>query len=587
MSRSAAERAPGRRVALALVLLVVATAGSLGAQGAGAQPAGFELSRGVERSLYSLQEAWLQWVGAFYSDHPDKAAEALEGMLTTARQLGMTRLVDLSLGVTAQALRSAREGNIVRAQWALDAAERLDPGRPEVAFARARVAGRAGSYLAAARHSLVGFGRLWTIPERSILRANLLFWIGAVLMLAAALFVLTQVAAKGSALVADLERWLGKRMSLGSARLVTALLLLWPLALPSGPLWLLLFWSALLWGYESPSERWVSAAVWLVVGLVPWLAAGEVKRVALAQSPPARALSHFADGRLYGGLFADLQVLETALAGEAVTNELLADVHRTLGQWEEAKALYRQVIESEPQNASALINIGAYHFRKGDFALANQYFERAARGEPPSAAAFYDLSLSYSESYQFEESRDALAQAKAIDGERVDRWVQVPNPDRVLTFNGGLARRDEIRRRLREVWAGSRETPPAPGRWPLAGSAAAGLGAAGFAVALHLVRRRRGYGPAVDWLGWRSGPVSRWVRALLPALSLAELGEGRREIGNLLVLAALALLPFVFSFGVELPIGGGLPTGLALVVSGLATALYVAVRVRRELKPVE
>ena len=587
MSRSAAERSPWRRAAVALALLGLATAGSLGAQGQGPQPVGFELSRGVERSLYSLQEAWLQWVGAFYSDHPDKATEALEGMLTTARQLGMTRLVDLSLGVTAQALRSAREGNIGRAQWALDAAERLDPGRPEVAFARARVARRAGSYVAATRHVVVGFVRLLAVPERGILRANLLFWLCAVLMLAAALFVLTQLAAKGSALVADLERWLGKRMSHGSARLVTALLLLWPLALPAGPFWLLLFWSALLWGYESPSERWVSAGVWLVVGLVPWIAAGEVKRVALAQSPPARALSHFADGRLYGGLFADLQVLETALAGEPVANELLADVHRTLGQWEQAKALYRQVIELEPQNATALINIGAYHFRRGDFALANQYFERAAHGERPSAAALYDLSLSFSESYQFEESREALAQAKAIDGELVDRWVQVPNPDRVLTFNGGLARRDEIHRRLREVWAGSREASPAPGRWLLAGSGAAGLGAAGLAVALHLVRRRRGYGPSVDWLGWRSGPVSRWVRALLPALSLAELGEGRREIGNLLVLATLALLPFVFSLGVELPIGGGLPTGVASFVAGLALALYVADCVRRELKQVE
>jgi len=100
-----------------------------------------------------------------------------------------------------------------------------------------------------------------------------------------------------------------------SATLCVALLLLWPLALPSGPVWILLYWSALLWGYESPSERWATLGVWLLAGLAPWVAAVEQQRVAVALSPPMRALANLPEGRPYGRLFPDPPVPRGALGG--------------------------------------------------------------------------------------------------------------------------------------------------------------------------------------------------------------------------------------------------------------------------------
>ncbi len=161
--------------------------------------------------------------------------------------------------------------------------------------------------------------------------------------------------------------------------------------------------------------------------------------------------------------------------------ELVADVHRTLGQWDEARMIYRTVLDAEPQNVSVLLNLGAYHFRKADFAVANEYFLRAARAVPPPAGAFYDLSLSYSETYQFEESRKALAQAKEIDAELVDHWVRTPNVDRVLTFNGGLGRRDEIRRSLLRAWAESPSAGPPTERAVSGWASLAGAGLRGAA----------------------------------------------------------------------------------------------------------
>ncbi len=248
------------------------------------------------------------------------------------------------------------------------------------------------------------------------------------LLVAGALFVVVEAAVRGSALYRDLRDGLTGRLPPAGAALLAGLLLLAPLALPGGPLWLLLVWSVLLWGYQGASERIVTGCLWSLLAVAPIVAAAQQQRIALEQSPPLRALAAFGEGRLYGTFFSDLQVLRTVLPTDPAALELLGDVHRTLGQWEVARTHYRQVLEAEPQNVAALLNFGAYSFRKGDFALANEYFQRAARIEPPSAAARYNLSLSYSDSYQFEESKQALADAKQIDAERVDQWVKTPNP---------------------------------------------------------------------------------------------------------------------------------------------------------------
>ena len=523
-------------------------------------------------------------MSSFYQDNPGKAEEALRALTGSARQVGLVRLVDYSLGAAALGLQSAREGKFERATWALSAAEALDPERPEIAFARASLAQARGAYLEAISATGSGLVRLVRSTERTVFLANLVFWMLAVLLLAAALFVLVEVATKGSAVIADLRQALERKMPPVSATLCVALVLLWPLALPSGPVWILLYWSALLWGYESRSERVATIVVWLLAGVAPWIAAVEQQRVAIALSPPMRALANLSEGRLYGGLFADLQVLKAAIGSDPAVVELVADVHRTLGQWEEARTIYRSVLDAEPQNVSVLLNLGAYHFRKADFALANEYFLRAARVVPPPAGAFYDLSLSYSETYQFEESRKALAQAKEIDAELVDQWVRTPNVDRVLTFNGGLGRREEIRRSLLRAWAESPSAGPSTERAVSGWASLAGAGCAALlAVGLFLLRRKKGFGQPSVWLAWRSDPFSRWLRALFPALSQAELGEGAKVAFSVLAFALLAMLPLIFSVGVVLPLSGGLPAALPWCLFGLGLLIYVGLCVRSEL----
>jgi tetratricopeptide (TPR) repeat protein len=581
MSRS---EGSSRRAALLLVAAALAAAQIAAAQGTPAPAAAVELTRSVQQSLKRLQEQWLQWTSAFLQDNPARAEEAIRQIAATARQVGFARLPDLSLGAAARAVQSAREGNLSRARWALDAAEALDPGRPEISFARATVARAAGRWTEVAAETLRGYRRLFVSSLAEIAAADLRLWFYTVLLVAAALFVVLQGASKGSALYRDLHSALSRRLPGLLAHATAIVVLCAPVALPGGLLWLLLYWSALLWGYQSASERIVSAAVWMIAGIVPLAAAAEQERIAFALSPPMKALDAFGEGRLYGGFFSDLQVLRTVLPGEPASLELMADVHRTLGQWEIARSGYREVVQLEPQNVAALINLGAYSFRKGEFAVANDYFIRAGLVQPPSAAAFYNLSLSYSESYLFEDSKQALARARELGAERVDAWIRTPNPDRVLTFNGSLARAGEIRAQLRGAWISEPETPGTiggalRGNMPLAAAAAA----AAAALALHLARRRRGYSHPASWLGTRSGAVARWARTLLPPFSYAEEGEGFAAFATLLALSALVLLPAISTIGVDLPIGRTPGRILLLVAGALGFAAFVALRVQRSL----
>jgi tetratricopeptide (TPR) repeat protein len=574
-------RARARRLVaagLAAGALVLGGADGARAQGAAA-PAGFEMTRSVQQSLKRLQELWLQWLGASLQNNPAREAEALRNLQTTARQIGFARLPDFALGAMARGVEAAREGDFARARRLADAAEALDPGRPEVAFASAEIARRQGSWGRFLVASASGFGRLLAAANRAPLASRIALWLLLAALLGAVFFVAIEAAMKGSALYGDAERWLSARMPAGAAIAVTCLVLIAPAALPGGPVWLALLWSVLLWGYGSHSERLAFALVWLALGLAPLGAAALQRRLALDQSPPMRAIEEFRAGRLTGTLFADLQVLRTALPEEPAVLELTADVHRSLGQWDLARAIYLQVVAKDGDVATALINLGADAFRKGDFAAANGYFQRAANATPPSAAAWYNLSQSYSETYQFDESRRSLARAREIDGTRVDHWIQTPNPDRVLTFNGGLARRDEIAGKLVEAWTGSEPQPGRLGR--LQAPLAAAL-AALAALGLHLLRRSRGYGEPSAWLGWRSSALGRWSRALGPAISHTELGEGFAALGNVALLAALATLPGLA--GLAGDFGSGEAVGRAArFVAAVAALVYVALRVRREL----
>ena len=547
------------------------------AEGPSAQRgAGFEITPVVRQQLKRIQEQWLQWVNA-----PDRAHSetAVSEMLATAEQMGMTRLPDLSLGAVSWAVEAARRKDYARAGWSLEAAERLDPGRPEVAFAEASVAQAAGAYLRGAATLGRAYPRLFLLPlERYLWLQDLLIWSLYLLLLTGGLFIGALMATRGGGLFHDLTRWCGRRLPRVLAAALAAAALLWPLALPGRLTWLLLLWSLLLWGYASSSERAVLIGLWLLFGVAPLLIAAQERSVAVRLSPPVKALESLRQRRLYGGLFTDLGLLRSSLPDSPAVKLLLADVHRMLGQWELARGLYNDVLAVQPQNASALLDLGVYAYNRGDSGSAIQYFQQAAAADPRHAApALFDLSQAYNESYLFDEAHRALAQSKEIDAERVDRWLSNVDQVRVVTAGGGLALIPDIEASL----IGSAGGLDLVQR---GASLMVALGAILIAVALHLARRRYGYSETP--LHWRLGHRARdtWRRVLLPGLGSAEAGDGARAFLALLAPVALLMLPRFERLGYRIPWGydPGHVASWTLAVAGLL--LYLGARLRWELR---
>jgi tetratricopeptide (TPR) repeat protein len=360
-----------------------------------------------------------------------------------------------------------------------------------------------------------------------------------------------------------------------------AVALLWPLALPAGPLWLAAYWTVLLWGYGSASERAALVAVWLVAGLTPVLLAEQRPRVALELSPPARAMAGLAEHRLYGDLFTDLAALPSLFPDSPAALQLLADTHRRLGDWAGARRLYQEVHDAEPDNPDALIGLGGYYFYQGDYGSAVDYFRRAAAADAENAAAYFDLSQAQSQQYHFGESSAALAQARALAPEAVGTWIASAGTERVQVPEGGLARVPELRRRLLAVeqGRGSAARRMAEARRWAALLAAAGVALA--ALALHLVRRPFGYGDRGPGPG---RGAERWLRALIPGYGAAADGRGLLALAALTPLAALLLLPLAPAIGQPLPVVFSPGPAPLAVVAAAALAVIWLVRVWRELR---
>ncbi len=589
-ARLPSDRPPPRRwraLIGALSALALGPTGSAVAQDLSMAP-GLELTSPVRLQLRLLTEHWQAWTRAYYQVEEEAAASALEQLNAAAARLGMSRLPDLSSAASAFAVDSARDGNFDRARWALDAARSLDPERPENGFAAATISRLDGDYMGAVRHSLEGFAALLQLPlERSIWLHNVVLWALYTLFLSGGLFLALQMATKGGALFYDLARFMSPPMALPTADLLTVVALIWPLALPSGLIWLAIYWSILLWGYGSVSEKIVFVVLWLSLGIGSLALSHQQRTVQLTLSPPVRALDNLASDRLYGALFSDLGVLRTLIAEHPSTRELAADLHRRFGQWEHARSLYTALIETEElhgsDSAAALNNLGVYHHRRKDYGTAVNYFRQASQYDPEMAEAFFNLAQAYSQLYKFSDSNLAMARAREIDRARVSAWdrAEVEVEESTVSVDGGLRRAGELRKTLGTTWHGEQGSQTAADLWRRHFSLSVIAGIMLLAVTLHLVRNQLGY--RSDLLNNRAllpASADRWIRTLVPGLASTRDERGGRAFLAILLPVALLMLPLARGLGYRLPLAHELDPAVPAVLGFGGLTLVLLVRLK-------
>jgi tetratricopeptide (TPR) repeat protein len=75
---------------------------------------------------------------------------------------------------------------------------------------------------------------------------------------------------------------------------------------------------------------------------------------------------------------------------------------------------YRRVLELDPNNAAACINLGTIHYNHQDFIQAEQYYRRAIEIDPKYALAYFDLGNVLDETARLEEAVSAYTTALRI-----------------------------------------------------------------------------------------------------------------------------------------------------------------------------
>ncbi len=499
-------------------------------------------------TLAAIQDNWLQWDSAFQRGEEGAAGIAIDDLLEAAAELGMTRLPEVCSAVLARATTSAADGGTARALWALDMAERLDPGRPEVEFARALVARHENRYLAMVVSELRGYARLASVPLFwRLALENLLIWGLATVIVAGVLFVALQLAVHGASLIDDIAEVVSRTRPVTTAYLAALVVFILPVLVPAAWVVLPLYWAILLFPYARPSERAVIGTIAAALVATPFLLSAQVRRVAVELSPPMEAARSLAERRLYGGLIGDVEALRAELPTSPAAIHLLADLHQDLGQIEYARVLYQRLIDVEPLNVAAHNNIGVYYQRRRETSQAIEHLERASAIDETRIEPHRNLWSLYRDYLAFEEAEQVLARVRAVAPNGVANWFTEQGPASIVGMRDGYTRSSEIRQSLRSAWKpGALESARDRCRWAARSRSAVFLLIAGV-IALLLgrhrsaARRLRRAAPPPRALGW------------VPGFGALYSGHGWRAYFTVLLPVALLLLPRMTTLGYRLP----------------------------------
>jgi len=114
-----------------------------------------------------------------------------------------------------------------------------------------------------------------------------------------------------------------------------------------------------------------------------------------------------------------LGAMDTALA--AMSPEQIADSTITAlkafsrGNLEEARSELEKILESDPDNFTALVNLGALEYRLKEFDTAEIHLNRAVRINAEVSAAWVTLGVLYLESGKLYDALAALSRALVLD----------------------------------------------------------------------------------------------------------------------------------------------------------------------------
>jgi len=434
--RSAPARRSCRRPRAAALALWVAL---LSPAALRAQEALSPLPPPLTRSLY--RSNWFEFLSAYSENDAATAAKALDQMIKAARRVGVHRLSDFSRTAVFLGRRAERQGSPERAERAYDAALLLDDANPDAVMARLSFQVRRGRLLDALRSVPRAAASLVATHESRIAMLSLLGLLAAAAWAATLLAAILVLAlAHFPRAVHDIRESGGWRFGRSAAVPLALLILGLPLWFGLGPVWLILYWGALIYPYVRPRERVVLAIGFVGLAFVPPLMAFLTQLNIQQRSPLMVAAVDLLERREDASAEDGLRQAAAVFPEDPDVWFLLGVFAERAGDLERAQGEYNRATEADPNDYRPILNRGNVHFTEGDFGEAIRDYIEASRRAPRSADVFYNLSLARGEAYDFQGQSVAIATAREISASQVGGWANNPTVSRVVPAGYPLSR---------------------------------------------------------------------------------------------------------------------------------------------------
>ena len=396
----------------------------------------------VTRGLYRAN--WFDFLSAFSENDPAAADKALEAMVRAGRKVGVRRLADFSRTAVFLGRRAEVQKQPDRADRAYAAALRLDETNPDAIYARLSFLarhGRVGEALKALPDSVSAL--LSSHESRVAILSSVGIWAGAAAAATLAGVILALALKHGPRAAHDLRETAFRSFGRGGVLPLGIMVAGLPLLIGFGPVWLVLYWGAVLWVYASERERRVLGAGFVALALVAplcdWITEENIRQ----RSPLFVAAIDLEERREDASAEDGLRQASAVFPEDADVWFLLGTYAERAGDLERAQADYGRAMTADPADYRPILNRGNVHFTEGDYGEAIRDYTEAAKRNPKAADALYNLSLARGEAYDFDGQAQAIAAARAVSASQVRGWAGTPTLARVVPAGYSVARARE------------------------------------------------------------------------------------------------------------------------------------------------
>jgi len=458
----------------------------------------------VTRGLY--RSHWFDFLSAFSENDTAAANKALDLMVRAGRKVGVRRLSDFSRTAVYLGRRAEKQGQMDRAERAYKAALRLDDVNPDAILAQMSFDVRRGKVGAAFRGLPEAVSALFTARESRIaILSSLGLWAAAAAAATLLAVILALAVRHAPRALHDIRetalRSFGRSGALPLGVVIAGL----PLFVGFGPVWLVLYWGALLWAYAEERERKVLAAGFVALALVSPLFAWITEENIRQRSPLFVAAIDLEERREDASAEDGLRQAAAVFPEDADVWFLLGVYAERAGDLDRAQEEYGRAMQADPGDYRPILNRGNIHFTEGDYSEAIRDYSEASKRAPRAAEVFYNLSLARGEAYDFDGQAQAIASARAISASQVTGWANNPTLSRVVPAGFPVSR---ARARIAEWNAQPKSrrlpghgTTARPGRALISPWCLAPIGVLLGGIFLARVRRRRGLATVCERCG--------------------------------------------------------------------------------------